>query len=1494
MAEVTVQQIQALFLDWVASQGLTKVTSDQINVFMDTYVLNDPNTVIIDGATVSALWSGSIGDASAEYLADEIAAQYGVRIVRKTGAGGFYDWFLGSDWADPTAKLKANTYRNWDKISALFVEYTDHPLITITPLSGANSVYGRIEVDAVANNDDIEIINGVARKDIGIDIFSSGTDARRAYLMAVLNGDFAGSLLHGTANTIKTDDLTDLEFLSMDAETLARFSILGAATPPGEELIDNEELRNILVVSYVRGLQAALFGPVMHQNEQKFVELVGLDYGTYDDAPSPKPDGDFATMQADVVNFIQKIWDQNPTADIWSLLQIIKQVRIEDIGLVAFAEYFGLVAKHVSPYIDDAPEQLKRDLEASTNAITQALANAFIGVPAELQERLAVTSGGRLIYLLDEQRQATLDPLKNLTGIFQGVGTVSRSDTDLGHALYITLGKSTIYALLRNIVETVANTATDVPMKAIAEAFKSNYPAIADGILKAMRSLDRLVDHGLDALGNPFRNAVFAHFSYADGKAATQAFDSTDPLGNLLQLQFGRQEATLIGNDNMNVAVHTGHGDVFGMGGKDILVGLLPDTDGWKSLRLDGGDGNDLIVTVLGHDAQTVGGMGRDFIFNTSYHGEIYGDTIDGLIPGTLQAVPDTAANADNIWYWPGTSVMDAQTHDQLQFFGIPLTGGDAQMTGVALRLGLRSGSLMVAGGVLDAFSAAAFGVQALLGGSIYFDNLLPFMAYVRKGNDLEITNVVDLLFGFVTQGSNLLDTDLDDESDEIIGHMAIKNFHFVSSPWGIVNYAQSLNIPGFDRGTMNMVFKDPNPLYAALAILNILPPMLASEALVLELQMLALEDAIYGVEGAFKRRAESIGWWEKTDPLIIDLDGDGIETVASDRVNVYFDVDDDLFAERTGWVKGDDGFLVLDSNHNGRVDNITEMFGNRHEGGYAELAGYDSNADGKITLADAIWSELRIWQDLDQDGETDAGELKSLDQLGIVSISLASQAIGLTTPQGAELVSGSDVTFASGRISHMFEALFQSDDIDTHYAGEDGRAAWQPSTQLNSKGFGSITDLGVALANDLELGDIAAQRAAAMDVADIKQLVALAGDVLGAWGMTQDLTRELTPVLLGTDANGKAILVDRAVYIEDSTGGYWTLASGNPIKDPLTGQAIARASFEDVVRQVVTSGQHWQVEQAWSPASRGTALQFRDDTPYLVHVVDGRAIVDDWGVKNSDGSWRLFSGAQITDSNGQPIAFATVDDILRMQHLEGQEWRVENIGFNPIADLPVESIGVRFTDGIAVDYTVKVTDQDGTFYIWARNLDRALELEAKTGDYRGFNLRNYEIDFDHLDEVGSTDDSTYRVELLTPAQFNFALQLGGMDFHPEMLTAIADSATGHLAYSMIAGGSASLSATSYVSAIDEMIGMLQPAMQEYIIASRRFAVRLALQGGLSEFAQGIRYDPTSDKYRPVGGRELAPMFEAIFAGAPESNDNDAVFDYLTNWNALLWQIYPD
>ena len=65
-----------------------------------------------------------------------------------------------------------------------------------------------------------------------------------------------------------------------------------------------------------------------------------------------------------------------------------------------------------------------------------------------------------------------------------------------------------------------------------------------------------------------------------------------------------------------------------------------------------------------------------------------------------------------------------------------------------------------------------------------------------------------------------------------------------------------------------------------------------------------------------------------RTDPLVLDLDNDGIETIGIGSTVVVFDHNADGIRTGTGWVKSDDGFLVLDRNDNGMIDSGRELFG--------------------------------------------------------------------------------------------------------------------------------------------------------------------------------------------------------------------------------------------------------------------------------------------------------------------------------------------------------------------------------------------------------------------------------------------------------------------------------------------------------------------------------------------------------------------------------------
>ncbi len=143
-------------------------------------------------------------------------------------------------------------------------------------------------------------------------------------------------------------------------------------------------------------------------------------------------------------------------------------------------------------------------------------------------------------------------------------------------------------------------------------------------------------------------------------------------------------------------------------------------------------------------------------------------------------------------------------------------------------------------------------------------------------------------------------------------------------------------------------------------------------------------------------------------DPLVIDLDGDGIELLDYTQARVYYDVDNDGFVEKTGWVSADDGMLAYDKNQDGVINDITELFSeymsDNASNGLEALAEYDSNSDGVFDGSDTIFNDVRVWQDINVDGVVDEGELHTLVDLGIASINL-----GGTNPNG-EILAGNEI----------------------------------------------------------------------------------------------------------------------------------------------------------------------------------------------------------------------------------------------------------------------------------------------------------------------------------------------------------------------------------------------------------------------------------------------------------------------------------------------------
>ena len=128
--------------------------------------------------------------------------------------------------------------------------------------------------------------------------------------------------------------------------------------------------------------------------------------------------------------------------------------------------------------------------------------------------------------------------------------------------------------------------------------------------------------------------------------------------------------------------------------------------------------------------------------------------------------------------------------------------------------------------------------------------------------------------------------------------------------------------------------------------------------------------------------------------PVILDLDGNGIEITTLNNSNSYFDFDDDTYVEKAAWTT--DAILVFDENNDGQITSSSEIaFAKLTDTNDTDLEAlktkFDSNDDNILSSDDAKFNQFKLWQDKNQNGTVDAGELQTLTQAGIRSINLIS-----------------------------------------------------------------------------------------------------------------------------------------------------------------------------------------------------------------------------------------------------------------------------------------------------------------------------------------------------------------------------------------------------------------------------------------------------------------------------------------------------------------------
>lgn len=515
-----------------------------------------------------------------------------------------------------------------------------------------------------------------------------------------------------------------------------------------------------------------------------------------------------------------------------------------------------------------------------------------------------------------------------------------------------------------------------------------------------------------------------------------------------IQFIYGSGNAAIHGNGGNDHLIHTGYGLASGGHGDDELLGLFPefvkkgtpldpDNPGGAvseedlHLELDGGPGDDIIVTLGGNQPIIVGGEGDDTI-----------------VPFSSGAVVFTGEGADAVHFAPNILVADAGADDRIYMGARALTG---------------------ATGGINAESP-----WALTG-------LLRYT--INKDGELVINFAGMQMYVSNYKGGNGV-------ADPTAGITVFR-----------LGFDAFLAFRGDRAGEFTLSWFGPT------------------------LDLIAR--ALFG-------KPWDANW---LDPLVLDLDGDGLELLPPSQGEYAFDHDGDGFGEPGGWVRPDDGLLALDRNGNGIIDDIKELFGSITGDGFADLAKLDENLDGIIDENDSGFAELLIWRDEDGNARAELSELTSLSEHGIVSINLeATEPLNTENAQN-QIILTSTFDRADGTTSTIADVGFNIDDYNSVWLGDQtvsNRAAALP----NIKGTGEFPDLHISMTLDEDLAAFIEANIGTLTAQNLEDLRDQAKPLLVQWAYS------------ATAQQGKQAHIDVPVKVKLADDGTIEVVDSAWIKD--------------------------------------------------------------------------------------------------------------------------------------------------------------------------------------------------------------------------------------------------------------------------------------------------------------------------------------------------------
>ena len=347
----------------------------------------------------------------------------------------------------------------------------------------------------------------------------------------------------------------------------------------------------------------------------------------------------------------------------------------------------------------------------------------------------------------------------------------------------------------------------------------------------------------------------------------------------------------------------------------------------------------------------------------------------------------------------------------------------------------------------------------------------------------------------------------------------------------------------------------------------------------VVPVPLLWTEAGLSGISGLFGA-AEAI-----ISPIVLDLDRDGVKTAAAVD-GAPFDHDGNGFRERSGWVGPDDGLLAWDRNGNGTIDDGSELFGNRTllrggglaANGFAALASWDGNVDGKIDASDALWPNLRMWQDRDSDGVSTPDELEPLNGLGIIAINTSYANSTAVDPEGNAHRQIGSFARNDGSTGAADDVWFQVDKVHT-IAPEKLAVPSDIAALPTLPGYGTVYSLRQAMVRDTS-GALKGLVQTFSTEADPARRSELMDQILYRWTGSDGIE----PTSRGPQMDARQVAVIEA-FMGQGYVGYGGVTDPHHTSAPLLLEAyrqLREINYASLMAQTHLAGIYEQIRYTW------------------------------------------------------------------------------------------------------------------------------------------------------------------------------------------------------------------------------------------------------------------------------------------------------------------------